>query len=106
MIAAAAAKKQLSLIALNLWQTGMRSLFRFYLFRSGKTQDEAWASLREELSTRVLPDSEEWEYQQIRAMLYEEYNVTMEDGEAMYKRYPDSTPLIDSLRACLNDVDK
>ena len=103
---AAAAKKQLSLIGLNLWQTGMRSLFRFYLYRSGKTQDEAWAEVRKELSTRARPDTEEWEYQQIRAILYEEYNVTIEDGEEMYEKYPDSTPLIDALRACLNSIDK
>ena len=95
------ASLRLSLIGVNLWQSGVRNLFRFVVFKSKKSQDEVWAEVREELTKRARPDSEEWEYQQIRAMLYEEYNCTVEDAEAMYERYPDSTPLIDSIRAVL-----
>jgi hypothetical protein len=103
---AAAARRHINLIGVNLWQTGLRSLFRYFMYRSELTQDEAWAVLREELSKRVPADSEEWEYQQIRAVLYEELNLTLEDAKEMYNRYPDSTPMLDAIRACLQNLDK
>ena len=105
MMMAAAAKKRLGLIGLNLWQSGVRSLFKYYMYRSGKTQDEAWADIRADMEPRC-PNSQEWEFQQIRAVLYEELNITVEIGEEMYSRYPDSTPLIDAMRSCLNKIDK
>ena len=104
MMAAAAARRHITLVGVNLWQTGVRSLFRFFIFRSGLTQDEAWAALRVELTTRC-PDSEEWEYQQIRAVLYEELNLTVEEAKEMYNRFPESTPLLDSIRACLQNLE-
>ena len=104
MMVAAAAKKRLSLVGLNLWQTGVRSLFQYLQFRANLTQDEAWSAVRQELEIRC-PNSEEWEFQQIRAILYQELNVTLEMGQQMYARFPDSTPLIDSMRACLNKAE-
>ena len=105
MMVAAAARRYIDLIGVNLWQQGVRSLFRFYINRSEQTQDEAWASVRAELEKRVPATSEEWEYQQIRAVLYEEINMTVEDAKEMYSRFPDSTPLIDAIRACLQNLD-
>ena len=96
-----AARKRLSLIGINLWQTGLRSLFRYYIVSSKQSQDEAWASVRAELETST-PLAEEWEYQEIRAILYEEHNITVEEAEAMYERYPDSTPLLDALRMVIS----
>ena len=104
MMVAAAARRQLSVVGINLWQTGVRSLFRYFIFRSKLTQDEAWAAVRVELVERC-PLSEEWEYQEIRAILYEEENVTLEIAESMYRRFPDSTPLIDAIRACLQALE-
>ena len=104
MMVAAAAKRQLSLIGVNLWQTGIRSLFRYFMFRSELTQDGAWAAVRAELEPRT-PQAEEWEFQQVRAILYEEENMSLEDAKEMYSRYPDSTPLLDSIRACLQKLD-
>lgn len=106
MMVAAAARRYMHLIGVNLWQQGVRSLFNFYIYRSGLTQDEAWACVRAELAKRVSPTSEEWEYQQIRAVLYEEINMTVEDASEMYFRYPDSTPLLDAIRACLQNAEK
>ena len=105
MMVAAAAKRYINLIGVNLWQQGVRSLFRYYMFRSELTQDEAWAAVRVELEMRC-PQCEEWEYQQIRAVLYEEINMTVEDAKEMYSRFPDSTPLIDSIRACLQGIEQ
>ena len=105
MMMVAAARRQLTVAGLNLWQTGIRSLFRYFMFRSELTQDEAWAAVREELYKRC-PKAEEWEYQQIRAVLYEEINMTLDDAKEMYNRYPESTPLLDSIRACLQKLDK
>ena len=104
MMVAAAARRYIDLVGVNLWQTGVRSLFRYYINRSEQTQDEAWACVRVELTKRVPATSEEWEYQQIRAVLYEEINMTVEDAKEMYARFPDSTPLIDAIRACLQNV--
>ena len=104
MMVTAAAKRQLTIIGINLWQTGIRSLFRYFIFRSDLTQDEAWAAVRAELEIRC-PNSEEWEYQEIRAILYEEENMTMEIAQSMYARYPDSTPLLDAIRACLQNLE-
>ena len=106
MMIAAAAKRQITLVGVNLWQTGIRSFFRFFIYRSGLTQDEAWAALREELTARVPSTTEEWEYQQIRAILYEEENLDVEGAIEMYNRYPNSTPLLDALKACLQNVDQ
>jgi len=103
---AAAARRYIDLIGVNLWQTGVRSLFRYYINRSELTQDEAWAVVRVELSKRVAADTEEWEYQQIRAVLYEEVNLTVESAREMYDRFPDSTPLLDAIRACLQSIEK
>ena len=58
---AAAARRYIDLVGVNLWQTGVRSLFRFYINRSEQTQDEAWACVRAELEKRVPATSEEWE---------------------------------------------
>ena len=101
---AAAARRYINLVGVNLWQQGVRSLFRFFIYRSELTQDQAWAALRAELEIRC-PDSEEWEYQQIRAILYEELNLTVDEAKEMYGRFPDSTPLLDGLRACLQKLD-
>ena len=99
----AAARQQLTLIGINLWQTGIRSLFRFYMLRSDKSQDAAWARIREKLEVSC-PDAPEWEYQEIRAILYEELNVTLEMANGMYSRYPNSTPLIDAIRECIAEL--
>ena len=102
---AAAATRHINLIGVNLWQTGVRSLFRYFQYRAELTQDGAWAVLRAELE-RSVPNAEEWEYQQIRALLYEEVNITVEAAKEMYARYPDSTPLLDAIRACLQKIDE
>ena len=101
MVAAAAARRQLSVISINLWQTGLRSLFRYFMFRTGLTQDEAWAAVRVEIEKNVLPDTEEWEYQEVRAIIYEEENMTIEIAERMYDKYPRSTPLLDAIKTCI-----
>ena len=53
MMMMAAAKVPLSLVGINLWQTGLRSLFRYYQMRAGLTQDEAWMELRRFLEINV-----------------------------------------------------
>ena len=103
MMVAAAARRYINLVGVNLWQQGVRSLFNYYIYRSELTQDEAWAAVRAELEKRC-PQSEEWEYQQIRAVLYEELNLTVDQAKEIYSRFPDSTPLLDSIRACLQTL--
>ena len=106
MMVAAAAKRQLTLVAVNLWQTGVRSLFKYYQYKHRLTQDEAWANIRvamvEFVANKTFKDTEEWEYQEIRAILYEEENITLEIAIALNDRWGDNTPLIDSIKTCLS----
>ena len=106
MMIAAAAWRQITLASVNLWQTGVRSLFRFFMYRAELTQDEAWTAVREELSKNVPSTTQEWEYQQIRAVLYEEENLSIEAARELYNRYPEKTPLLDAIKTCLQNSDK
>ena len=100
----AAARRSLSLLQVNLWQTGVRALFKYYQNKAGLTQDEARSNLREELTTCVsgwTPPAEEWEFQLVRAILVEEHNCTVDEANDMDARSPDATPIIDALKACI-----
>ena len=101
---AAAAKRQLTLAGINLWQTGIRSLFNFFIYRSELERDDAWALVRLEMQSKfdeIGHEAEEWEFQLIRAILYEEHNCSVKEAEEFYDLYPDSSPLIDALKACI-----
>ena len=107
MMMMAAAKVPLSLVGINLWQTGLRSLFRFYQMKGDLTQDEAWSCVRAALEKNVThwdPPGEEWEFQLVRAILVEEHNVTLEEAKAFYQRSPNEQPIIDALRSCIASV--
>ena len=107
MMMMAAAKRSLSLLQVNLWQTGVRALFKFYQNKAGLTQDEAWANLRVEFLVCIRdykPPVEEWELQLVRAILVEEHNCTVEEADFLDNRAPDETPLIDALKACIASV--
>ena len=109
MMMMAAAKRSLSLITVNFWQTGVRALFRFYQAKSGLNQDEAWSELRKELeiiTANTEPPTEEWEFQLIRAILTEEHNCTVGEANAMNTRWPDSTPALDALNTCIRKARK
>ena len=103
----AAARRSLSLLQVNLWQTGVRALFRYYQTKADLTQDEAWTELRKELTICVsgwTPPAEEWEFQLVRAILVDEHNCTVEEANAMDIRSPEETPIIDALKACISSV--
>ena len=94
----------LSPIQVNLWQTGVRTLFKFYQAKAGLTQYEAWTCLREELEFFVAnwdPPAEEWEFKLVQAILVGEHDCTLEEANAMDERSPDATPIIDALKACI-----
>ena len=103
MMMVAAARKRLSIIQINLWQTGIRSYFRFAWSRLGCTQDETWAKLRPMIEARC-PEVEEWELQLIRSIIYEEHNCTLEEGKHLVTRWPESTPLLDALGELLKEA--
>ena len=103
------ARRALSLLQINLWQTGVRSLFRFYQAKAKLTQDDAWSNMRIELERCVQgwnPPAEEWEFQLVRAILVEEHNCTVEEANAMDERSPDATPIIDALQSCIGNIAK
>ena len=94
----------LSLSQVSLWQTGIRTLFRFYQAKAKLTQEEACTGLREQLNLCVKewdPPAEEWEFQLVQAILVGEHDCTLEEANAMDIRSPDATPIIDALKACI-----
>ena len=100
---------RLSPIQINLWQTGVRALFRFYQTKAGITQDESWAGLREELTLCITewdPPAEEWEFQLVHSILVGKHDCTLEEANAMDERSPDATPVIDALKACIGRVSR
>tara|TARA_R110002012_G_C11460189_1_gene592708 strand:+ start:367 stop:705 length:339 start_codon:yes stop_codon:yes gene_type:complete len=104
----AAARKQLSLVGVNLWQTGIRSLFCFYMYRGELSVDEAWSNVRIEMTPAVSRwevEAEEWEWQLIRAIIVEEHNVTIEEAKHLYDRSDNSTPIIDAIRVCISKTE-
>ena len=98
MMMMVAAQGLLTLAAVNLWQTGIRSFCKYSKIKQGWTEDELWARLRVELIARVNKP-EEWELQTIRAVLVEEVNLSIEEAEYWYERFADETPLLDGLKA-------
>ena len=107
MMMMAAAKRSLSLLQVNLWQTGVRALFKYYQNKAGLTQDDAWHNLRLELTICISnwdPPAEEWEFQLVRAILVEEHNCTVQEANDMDARSPEETPIIDALKACIAAV--
>ena len=100
---------RLSPIQVNLWQKGLRAVFRFYQAKAGLSQDEAWNGLREELTLCVAHwdrPAEEWEFQLVQAILIGEHDCTVEEANAMDERSPDATPVIDALKACIGRVSR
>ena len=100
MMMVAAAKDVVSLAGINLWQLGVRSLFKFIQLKHGWTEDEAWARIRIELIARSKKP-EEWEIQTMRAVLVEEHNLTLKEGKYWYARAAGETPLLDALKALM-----
>ncbi len=96
-MAAVVTKHSCTLAGFNLWQSGVRSLFKYICLRNDWTNDQAWILLRCKLVEKV-PSAEEWELQTVRAILVEEFNITLEFGLHLYSRCPDSTPLLDALQ--------
>ena len=97
MMVALATKHTCTLAGFNLWQSGVRSLFKFVCLQNNWTDDQTWMLLRSKLVDKV-PSAEEWELQTVRAILVEEVNITLEFGLHLYSRVPDSTPLLDALQ--------
>ena len=100
MMMMASAREAVSLVTINLMQTGLRSLFKYCQIRLGLEQDEAWSYLRAYIREQE-PDVLEWELQTIRSMLYEEHNLTLREGAYFYGKYSETTPLLDGMREML-----
>lgn len=105
----ASAREHFSLVGVNLWQTGIRSLFRFYMYRAELSVDAAWTNVRKEITPAVARwevEVEEWEWQLMRAIIVEEHNVTLEEAKHFYNRSQNSTPIIDAIRVCISKIDQ
>ena len=101
LVAAAIQKVgDLTLPFCNLWQQGVRSLFTLAVQQNDWSRDQTWALIRQGIIERA-PDATEEELQLVRAILYEEHNITLEDGQMLWERYAHCCPLIDALKELL-----
>ena len=84
--------------AVTKWHTGIQTIFKHVQESNNWSKQEAWNKLKIELINAVgegelIPDDLEW----VRGLLLYGNTPTTEEAIRISKRYPDSTPLIDSL---------
>ena len=80
------------------WYTGIQTIFEHVQKSNKWSKQEAWDKLEIELINAVgegelIPDDLEW----VKGLLLQGQTPTTEEAIRVSKRYPDSTPLIDSL---------
>ena len=80
------------------WYEGIQTIFKHVQESNNWSKQEAWDKLKIELINAVgegelIPDDLEW----VRDLLLHEKAPSTEEAIRVSKRYPDSTPLIDSL---------
>ena len=80
------------------WYTGIQTIFKHVQESNNWSKQEAWDKLKIELINAVgegelIPDDLEW----VEGLLLYGNTPTIEEAIRISKRYPDSTPLIDSL---------
>jgi len=80
------------------WYLGIQTIFEHIQLRNNWSKEEAWEKLRIELIKSVgegdlIPDDLEW----VKGLLLYGEKINIEEALRVSKRYPNSTPLIDSL---------
>jgi len=80
------------------WYLGIQTIFEHIQLRNNWSKEEAWEKLRIELIKSVgegslIPDDLEW----VKGLLLDGEKINIEEALRVSKRYPNSTPLIDSL---------
>ena len=80
------------------WYLGVQTIFEHIQVCNNWSKQEAWDQLKIELINAVeegdfIPDDLEW----VRGLLLCGKEPTTEEAIRVSRRYPDSTPLIDSL---------
>ena len=80
------------------WYIGVQTIFKHIQVSNNWSKQEAWNKLKIELINAVgegdlVPDDLEW----VRGLLLHDKQPTIEEALRVSKRYPDTTPLIDSL---------
>ena len=80
------------------WYVGIQTIFHHVQVCNNWSKEEAWDKLKIELINAVgegelIPDDLEW----VRGLLLQGKTPTTAEALRVSQRYPDSTPLIDSL---------
>ena len=80
------------------WYLGIQTIFEHIQLCNNWSKEEAWDKLRIELINSVgegelIPDDLEW----VKDLLLHGKKINIEEALRVSKRYPNSTPLIDSL---------
>ena len=84
--------------AVTKWYVGIQAIFKHIQICNNWSKQEAWDKLKIELINAVgegdlIPDDLDW----VRGLLLHGKKPTIEEAIRVSKRYPDTTPLIDSL---------
>ena len=84
--------------AVTKWYVGIQTIFKHIQKCNNWSKQEAWDKLKIELINAVgegdlIPDDLDW----VRGLLLHGKKPTIEEAIRVSKRYPDTTPLIDSL---------
>ena len=80
------------------WYEGIQTIFKHLQVSNNWSKQQAWDKLKIELINAVgegelIPDDLDW----VKGLLLYGNTPTIEEAIRISKRYPDSTPLIDSL---------
>ena len=80
------------------WYLGIQTIFEHIQLCNNWSKEEAWDKLRIELINSVgegelIPDDLEW----VKDLLLHGKKINIEEALRVSKRYPNSTPLLDSL---------
>ena len=93
-----AARRGLKKAAVTLWQTGVRSLFRFVARKSDWTLEYTWEVVEVELKKRSTGNAKQRHWILVRKVLMNQHDITLQEAKDLHDHFPDRTPLIDVLR--------
>ena len=102
MAAAAAARRGIKKAGVQLWQTGVMSLFRFASRKRGETLEETWQVLKLKLVLKE-PTAKRRHWQLIEDILFSRHRITVAEAYDLMEHFPDRTPLIDAITELLRE---
>lgn len=86
----------------KLWQNSVRALFKHLQKTKQLNEADAWTLLRVEM-TKTHPERTEEELEMVRAVLFEEKELSIQVAVYLDERFKNTTPLADAFIKLLCD---